>query len=116
MLSKALLVAGGGWILLVVGFGAALGWRHRRIGAIYGTNPVVGQPRGRDHVAPVGPGAAIDVLDALQLIEIGKRADVFTTLEAIFVKRHEHALIDQIFDNQVQENFLCNYAVSGREP
>src|SRR5258707_15618911 len=42
---------------------------------------------------PVGPGAVIDALKALQVIEIGNRADVFTTLEAIFVKRHEHALI-----------------------
>jgi uncharacterized protein with von Willebrand factor type A (vWA) domain len=42
---------------------------------------------------PVGPGAVIDALKALRLIEIGNRADVFTTLEAIFVKRHEHALI-----------------------
>src|SRR6267378_4068719 len=42
---------------------------------------------------PVGPGAVIDALNALQVIEIGNRADVFTTLEAIFVKRHEHALI-----------------------
>src|SRR5438270_11722364 len=42
---------------------------------------------------PVGPGAVIDALRALRVIEIGNRADVFTTLEAIFVKRHEHALI-----------------------
>jgi uncharacterized protein len=42
---------------------------------------------------PVGPGAVIDALNALQVIEIGNRADVFTTLESIFVKRHEHALI-----------------------
>ena len=42
---------------------------------------------------PVGPGAVIDAMNALQLIEIGNRADVFTTLESIFVKRHEHALI-----------------------
>src|SRR5260370_38885009 len=42
---------------------------------------------------PVGPGAVIDALKALRLIEIGNRADVFTTLEAIFVKRHEHTLI-----------------------
>ena len=42
---------------------------------------------------PVGPGAVIDAMNALQLIEIGKRGDVFTTLESIFVKRHEHALI-----------------------
>jgi uncharacterized protein with von Willebrand factor type A (vWA) domain len=48
---------------------------------------------------PVGPGAVIDALDALQVIDIGKRADVFTTLEAIFVKRHEHAWVfAQAFD------------------
>src|SRR3954465_15714414 len=48
---------------------------------------------------PVGPGAVIDALNALQAIEIGNRADVFTTLEAIFVNRHEHALIfEQAFD------------------
>src|SRR3954452_20547876 len=48
---------------------------------------------------PVGPGAVIDALKALRLIEIGNRADVFTTLEAIFVKRHEHALVfAQAFD------------------
>src|SRR6516164_6202077 len=42
---------------------------------------------------PVGPGAVIDAMNALQLIEIGNRAEVYTTLEAVFVKRHEHALI-----------------------
>src|SRR3954465_2403319 len=48
---------------------------------------------------PVGPGAVIDALNALQAVEIGNRADVFATLEAIFVKRHEHALIfAQAFD------------------
>src|SRR6201982_2881648 len=48
---------------------------------------------------PVGPGAVIDAMNALQLIDIGNRGDVFTTLESIFVKRHEHALIfAQAFD------------------
>jgi uncharacterized protein len=48
---------------------------------------------------PVGPGAVIDALNALQVIDIGNRADVYATLEAIFVKRHEHALIfRQAFD------------------
>ena len=42
---------------------------------------------------PVGPGAVIDAMNALQAIEIGNRGDVYATLEAIFVKRHEHALI-----------------------
>jgi len=48
---------------------------------------------------PVGPGAIIDALNALQAIDIGNRADVYTTLEAVFVKRHEHVLIfAQAFD------------------
>ena len=48
---------------------------------------------------PVGPGSVIDALDALQLIEVGHRSDFYATLEAIFVKRHEHALIfRQAFD------------------
>jgi hypothetical protein len=38
-------------------------------------------------------------MNALQVIEIGNRGDVYATLETIFVKRHEHALIfAQAFD------------------
>lgn len=48
---------------------------------------------------PVGPGAVIDALKALRLIDIGNRADVFSTLQAVFVTRHEHAVIfAQAFD------------------
>ena len=48
---------------------------------------------------PVGPGSVIDAVNAIQLVDIGNRADVFATLQAIFVKRHEHALIfAQAFD------------------
>ena len=48
---------------------------------------------------PIGPGAVIDALKAMQLIDIGNRQDLFTTLESIFVKRHEHALVfAQAFD------------------
>jgi uncharacterized protein len=48
---------------------------------------------------PVGPGAVIDAMNALQLVDIGNRTDVFATLQAIFVKRHEHTLIfAQAFD------------------
>ncbi|ABD87196.1 vWA domain-containing protein [Rhodopseudomonas palustris] len=42
---------------------------------------------------PVGPGAVIDALNALQLIEVGHRGDFYATLQAIFVKRHEHSLV-----------------------
>jgi len=55
---------------------------------------------------PVGPGAIIDAMNALQLIEIGSRADVYATLEAIFVTRHEHALIfAQAFDLHNSNSF-----------
>ena len=48
---------------------------------------------------PVGPGAVMDAMTALEAVDIGNRADVFTTLEAVFVKRREHALIfAQAFD------------------
>lgn len=42
---------------------------------------------------PVGPGAVIDAVAALRLIDIGNRADVFATLQAIFVTRREHMLV-----------------------
>ncbi|MGB3044790.1 MAG: VWA domain-containing protein [Xanthobacteraceae bacterium] len=48
---------------------------------------------------PVGPGAVIDALAALRVIDIGHRGEVYATLEAVFVKRHEHSLIfAQAFD------------------
>lgn len=48
---------------------------------------------------PAGPGAVIDAMNALQLVDIGIRADVYAALESIFVTRHEHALIfAQAFD------------------
>src|SRR4030088_19528 len=48
---------------------------------------------------PVGSGAVIDALNALRVIEIGNRAEVFTTLQSICVKRNDHALIfAQAFD------------------
>jgi len=61
---------------------------------------VVGFARAlREAGVPVGPGAVIDALQALRLIDIGHRSDVYATLEAIFVKRHEHSLIfAQAFD------------------
>ena len=37
---------------------------------------------------PVGPGAVIDALNALQAIEIGNRADVFATLQGYLGSRY----------------------------
>jgi len=47
---------------------------------------------------PVGPGAVLDALEALSVARVGERDDVYWTLHAVFVKRHEHsALFDQAF-------------------
>jgi len=47
---------------------------------------------------PVGPGAVIDALGALRAAGIGERQDVYWTLHAVFVKKHEHSVLyDQAF-------------------
>src|SRR5208282_4802910 len=47
---------------------------------------------------PVGPGAVLDALEAVQAAGVGTREDFYWTLHAVFVKRHEHSLIfDQAF-------------------
>jgi uncharacterized protein with von Willebrand factor type A (vWA) domain len=38
---------------------------------------------------PVGPGAVLDAVQAVEAVGIGSRADFFTTLHAVFVKRRE---------------------------
>jgi len=47
---------------------------------------------------PVGPGAVLDALEAVEAAGVGTRADFYWTLHAVFVKRHEHStLFDQAF-------------------
>ncbi|HEX5846366.1 MAG TPA: VWA domain-containing protein, partial [Rhodoplanes sp.] len=47
---------------------------------------------------PVGPGAVIDALNALQAAGLSSRADAYWILHAVFVKRHEHSLVfDQAY-------------------
>ena len=47
---------------------------------------------------PVGPGAVMDALAAVQAAGVGTREDFYWTLHAVFVKRHEHSLLfDQAF-------------------
>src|SRR5436305_10609986 len=47
---------------------------------------------------PVGPGAVLDALSAVQAAGVGTRDDFYWTLHAVFVKRHEHSvLFDQAF-------------------
>lgn len=47
---------------------------------------------------PVGPGAILDALEALNVARVGERDDFYWTLHAVFVKRHEHTILfDQAF-------------------
>jgi uncharacterized protein len=47
---------------------------------------------------PVGPGAVLDALTAVEAAGVGTRDDFYWTLHAVFVKRHEHSLLfDQAF-------------------
>jgi uncharacterized protein with von Willebrand factor type A (vWA) domain len=48
--------------------------------------------------SPVGPGAVLDALAAVDTAGVGTRDDFYWTLHAVFVKRHEHSvLFDQAF-------------------
>src|SRR5436853_7829297 len=47
---------------------------------------------------PVGPGAVMDALAAVECAGVGTRQDFYWTLHAVLVKRHEHTLLfDQAF-------------------
>lgn len=52
----------------------------------------------REAGLPVGPGAVLDALAAVQAAGIGDRQDFYAALHAVFVKRHEHSILfDQAF-------------------
>jgi uncharacterized protein len=42
---------------------------------------------------PVGPGAVLDALAAVEATGFGEKADFRQTLHAVFVKKHEHSLL-----------------------
>src|SRR5262249_60153696 len=47
---------------------------------------------------PVGPGAVMDALAAVEAAGVGLREGFYWTLHAVLVKRHEHSVIfDQAF-------------------
>ena len=52
----------------------------------------------REAGIPVGPGAVLDALTAVEAAGFGDREDFYATLHAVFVKKHEHGvLFDQAF-------------------
>ncbi len=52
----------------------------------------------REAGVPLGPGAVLDALAAVEAVGFGNRLDFHATLHAVFVKKHEHSLLfDQAF-------------------
>ena len=52
----------------------------------------------REAGIPLGPGAVLDALAAVEAAGIRQPADFYATLHAVFVKKHEHSLLfDQAF-------------------
>jgi len=52
----------------------------------------------REAGVPVGPGAVLDALAAVEAAGFGDRGDFYATLHAVLVKKHEHSLLfDQAF-------------------
>jgi len=52
----------------------------------------------REAGVPLGPGAVLDALAAVEAAGVANREDFYTALHAIFVKKHEHSLLfDQVF-------------------
>jgi uncharacterized protein with von Willebrand factor type A (vWA) domain len=53
----------------------------------------------REAGVPVGPGAVLDAIAAVEAVGVGDRDDFRETLHAVFIKTHEHTLLfDQAFD------------------
>ena len=53
----------------------------------------------REAGVPIGPGAVLDALAAVEAAGFGDRADFYATLHAVLVKKHEHSLLfDQAFE------------------
>ena len=47
----------------------------------------------REAGVPVGPGAVLDAIAAVETAHIGEKADFYATLQAVFVKKKEHMIL-----------------------
>ena len=45
----------------------------------------------REAGLPIGPGAVLDAIEAVEAARVGTKQDFFWTLHAVFVKKHEHS-------------------------
>lgn len=47
----------------------------------------------REAGLPIGPGAVLDAVEAVEAARIGTKQDFYWTLHAVFVKKHEHSVV-----------------------
>ena len=47
----------------------------------------------REAGLPIGPGAVLDAVEAVEAARIGTKQDFYWTLHAVFVKKHEHSIV-----------------------
>ncbi len=47
----------------------------------------------REAGLPIGPGAVLDAVEAVEAARIGTKHDFYWTLHAVFVKKHEHSVV-----------------------
>jgi uncharacterized protein len=66
---------------------------------------------------PVGPGAVLDAIAAVEAARIGPREDFYWTLHAVFVKRHEHSILfDQAFRTFWRRRALIEKLIAQMSP
>lgn len=71
---------------------------RRESGGVLGENIVHFARALREAGVPIGPGAVLDALAAVEAAGFGTREDFYATLHAVLVKKHEHSLLfDQAF-------------------
>ena len=71
----------------------------------------------RDAGLPVGPGAALDALAAVEAVGFDRREDFRAALHAIFVKKHEQTLLfDPIFDLYWKRGVMSEALVASQMP
>ena len=71
----------------------------------------------RDVGLPVGPGATLDALAAVEASGFSNREDFRAALHAVFVKKHEHTLLfDPIFDTIWKKHGLLEKIIAMMSP
>ena len=71
----------------------------------------------RDVGMPVGPGATLDAIAAVEAAGFSHRSDFRAALHAIYVKKHEHTILfDQVFDTLWKRRGLIDKLISMLSP